>query len=181
MNHRSFSGAWASALVMTLCAGAPVTSQERNTENTLKASATSKPPAARIGELGWLRGEWVGHGLGGDALEVWSGDANGAMVGHFRSSGTDGVRFYELMTLVEVQGSLVMRLKHFNADLKGWEEKDKTVDFPLARLKDRTAYFEGLTYRREGDTLTVHVALSDGSGGAKEETLVFKRSVGTTR
>lgn len=160
---------------------APAFSQERNTENTLKAAAGSMRPAAKIVNFAWLQGEWVGQGLGSDALEVWSGAAGGAMVGHFRSSGSEGVQFYELMTLVEDKGSVTMRLKHFNADLTGWEEKGKTVDFPLLSLKGSVAFFEGLTYRREGDTLTVYVALPDSSGRPKEEKFVFKRAVHATK
>jgi hypothetical protein len=37
--------------------------------------------------------------------------------------------FYELLTIVEENGSLMLRLKHFN--LTGWEDKLKTIDFPL--------------------------------------------------
>ena len=44
--------------------------------------------------------------------------------------------FYELLTLSEIDGTLLIRLKHFHANFVGWEDKDKTVDF---RFIKRTA------------------------------------------
>ena len=40
-------------------------------------------------------------------------------------------RFQELMALVEVEGSLELWVKHFNADFTGWEEKADFVRFRL--------------------------------------------------
>ena len=45
------------------------------------------------------------------------------MMGSYRLVKDDKVIFYELQTIVEQGSSLVFRLKHFNADLSGWEEK----------------------------------------------------------
>lgn len=41
-----------------------------------------------------------------------------------------GTMFSEYMQIAPDGDSLIVRLKHFNADLTGWEEKDKTVNFP---------------------------------------------------
>jgi hypothetical protein len=148
---------------------------------TLRAQPGVAAPRATLKDAAWLEGAWLGEGLGGEAEEVWSGARGGAMVGHFRSvsSPADGsvVRFYELMTIVESNGSLVLRLKHFNPDLSGWEEKDRTVDFPLVALGsegDQALYFAGLTYRRHGDGIVAWVAIQ-GRDGVREEGFTFRR------
>lgn len=131
-------------------------------------------PAAPLADLGWLTGSWEGEGIeGAPALEAYAPAAGGQMVGHFRQMNKDGsVMFYEIITIVEDAGSLAYRLKHFNADLTGWEEKDKVAVFPLTgAAKDRWD-FSGLVYERTGpDAMTATVKVTE---GGKEETLVFR-------
>jgi hypothetical protein len=131
-------------------------------------------PAARLSDIAWLQGAWEGEGIeGAPALEAYAPAAGGQMVGHFRQSNKDGtVMFYELITIVEEGGSLSYRLKHFNADLTGWEEKDKVVSFPLTERKGDRFDFSGLVYERTGkDTMTASVKVNE---GGKTETLVFR-------
>ncbi|MGB5295445.1 MAG: DUF6265 family protein, partial [Thermoanaerobaculia bacterium] len=72
----------------------------------------------------------------------------------------DEVSFYEIFTITEEGSTALLRLKHFNADLTGWEEKNDTVDFPLVALEEGQAFFEGLTYQRQGpDELRVYLAM----------------------
>ena len=66
------------------------------------------------------------------------------MMGSFRMIENDTVNFYELMTITEQDESLILKLKHFSSDLKGWEEKDTTVDFPLVNpmiISSLTSFF----------------------------------------
>ena len=99
-------------------------------------TAYAAPPAT-LADVAWLQGSWEGEGIeGAPALEAYAPAAGGQMVGHFRQLNKDGtVMFYELITIVEEGGSLAYRLKHFNADLTGWEEKGKVVSFPLIDRK----------------------------------------------
>lgn len=39
------------------------------------------------------------------------------------------VALYELLTIVAKDDSLVLRLKHLDGSLKGWEEKDESQEF----------------------------------------------------
>lgn len=137
------------------------------------ASAFAAPPAS-LADISWLQGSWEGEGIeGAPALEAYAPAAGGQMVGHFRQLDKDGsVMFYELITIVEDGGSLAYRLKHFNADLTGWEEKDKVVSFPLTDRKGDRLDFSGLVYERTGkDTMTASVQVNE---GGKTETLVFR-------
>jgi hypothetical protein len=148
--------------------GAVDAAVETPSPNTIRLKPEAVRPAATLDAVAWLAGgTWRGDGLGGETEESWSTPAAGAMMGMFRlvKPGADGhkaVAFYEFLTFVEQQGSLVLKLKHFNADLTGWEEKDGFVTFRLARVTPDAVYFDGLTFRKEGrDKMTIFLALRD--------------------
>jgi len=137
--------------------------------------ALAASPPASLADLSWLAGSWEGEGIeGAPALEAYAPAAGGQMVGHFRQLNKDGsVMFYELITIVQEGGSLAYRLKHFNADLTGWEEKDKVTAFPLSSATNGRWDFSGLVYQRSGpDTMTATVVVHGDNG--REETLVFR-------
>lgn len=72
--------------------------------------------------------------------------------------------------------SLVLALKHFNADLTGWEEKNEVRRFRLLKLTPTEAYFEGMTFRRLGpDSVHVQVAIEQRDGTAREEDFRYTR------
>lgn len=132
-------------------------------------------PTVSLADLSWLSGAWEGEGIeGAPALEAYAPAAGGQMVGHFRQLNKDGsVMFYEIITIVQDGSSLAYRLKHFNADLTGWEEKDKVVVFPLTAASQQRWDFSGLVYERTGpDAMTASVVVHGDNG--KEETLVFR-------
>jgi hypothetical protein len=148
-----------------------------STPNTLTLPAGAPRPAARVTDLGWLVGRWDGEGLGGTFDEVWSAPAGGAMVGYFRLLRDGKPVFYELLTVLETDGSLEMRLKHVNPDMTGWEEKNGFVTFRFVRHDATGAYFEGLTFRRVGDDrIEAYLALRNRSDGTvREEKLTYRR------
>lgn len=165
-------------LVAAVLVAAPVHGQVPQTEHTLRADATDRP-AASLADVAWLEGHWRGEGLGAVVEETWLPPAGGAMAGVFRLVDDGELRFYELVTLTEEAGSLVLRLKHFNADLTGWEAADETVDFPLVRMRLDTLWFDGLTIAREGETaMRIWVALEQSSGEVGEGEFIYRR-VGT--
>lgn len=126
------------------------------------AEGASSPPA-RIADLAWLQGRWVGQGLGGTAEDLISPAADGQMMGMFRHLKADGsVNFYEFYLFAEEGGSLTQRLKHYSPMLAGWEEKDEFVNFPLVAIEERAAYFDGLSYVLDDDGgLTVAVRIAE--------------------
>ena len=81
--------------------------------------------------------------------------------------------FTEHMYVAGEAGSLVVRLKHFNADLTGWEEKDDMLSFPLLSIDQCAAYFSALTYRCDGDDAML-VAVRMKSDGEEIRELVFR-------
>lgn len=146
------------------------------TPNTLALPADAVRPKATLAAVAWLAGgAWHGEGLGGVAEEQWSAPAAGAMMGMFRlvkrdDDGRDSATFYEFLMFVEQEGSIVLKLKHFNADLTGWEEKDRFVTFRLVRATPEAVHFDGLTFRRDApDRLSIFLALRDAKTGTMSE------------
>lgn len=143
--------------------------------NTLQFDPAQGSPPATISQLSWLSGYWQGQMWGGQTEEIWSEPLAGSMMASFKFASAGKVNFYELITLFEHEGSLLMRLKHFNADLVGWEEKAEFVDFKLVKLEEHAAYFDGCTYRLiSPDELHVFVVI-DQDGKESEVQFVFKR------
>jgi hypothetical protein len=63
-------------------------------------------------------------------------------------------RVYEFLTLTQEAEGPVLRLRHFDRALVGWEEKDKPLVLPLVRQGAREAAFEGLA--SDGTRLRLH-------------------------
>jgi hypothetical protein len=145
--------------------------------NTLSLPEGAPRPAAKAADFAWLSGSWVGEGLGGSMDEVWSDPAGGAMVGYFRLVRDGKPVFYEILTLMESEGSVEMRLKHVNPDMTGWEEKNAFVTFRLVKHDATGAYFTGLTFRRISDTeMVAYLSLRNRADGTvREEKLVYRR------
>jgi hypothetical protein len=145
--------------------------------HTFKLEPGAPRPPARISDVAWLAGSWTGEFLGGTIDEVWSEPSGGAMVGFFRLVKDGKPVFYEIITLLESEGSVEMRLKHVNPDMTGWEEKKDFVTFRLVRQDATGAYFEGLTFKRVGtDAIEGYIALRDrATGKVTEEKLTYRR------
>lgn len=153
----------------------PVLAQEALTEHTLARTDSLARPPATLDDVSWLVGSWHGPGLGGETDEVWLPPVGGAMPGMFRFVQDGAPVFYEIWALREVDGSLVLELKHFNPDMTGWEARDEMTRFHLVRIEDRTAYFGGLTYQlQDSDTLQIWLALRE-NGELTEHSFTLRR------
>jgi hypothetical protein len=164
-----------SALGMTMPKSAA--GQSTLTQNTLRLDSASSSPPARIQDFAFLTGRWEGPGLGGETDEVWSGPGAGTMSGTFRLIQASKVVFYEFFALEEHEGTVALRLKHFNPGpgLPGWEERDKETSFRLVKVGTDTVWFHGLTYTRRGDELVIHLALRGADQVLREEVFRMRR------
>lgn len=143
-------------LAALVSAGAPLAAHSRE-----PAPAAETPTLA---SLDWLIGSWTGS-VGEDPIEeVWLPPVGGAMAGIFRWSKGGQVYLYELMTLEETAGSVVLKIKHFGPDLIGWEDEAASVVFDrVEATSDRSAFARRggadgarIVYRRtEGGGMTV--------------------------
>ncbi|WP_202389021.1 DUF6265 family protein [Pelagerythrobacter marinus] len=149
--------------MMTLAAmlALPAAAQE-----TQVAAEGHVPPPATIADAAWLVGDWAGAGIAGaPAAESWLPPAGGTMVGVFvQQQHQGGLMFTEHMQIAEEEGSLVLRLKHFNPDLTGWEEKDEMVRFRLIAAEPCLLRFSALTYRCDGEGGLIVAVRMQGEG-----------------
>ena len=156
-------------VVLLLCI---ITAQS---QNTLSLGENDTSPKADIKDVAWIAGHWQGEAFGGIAEEIWSPPLGNAMVASFRLIVDNQVSFYEIETITEENESLILRLKHFHANLIGWEEKDETVDFPLVKIERDKAYFSGLTFEKVSDKeMHVYVRISDEEGNQQEMKFPYK-------
>ena len=97
------------------------------------------------------------------------------MVGLFKVIRDEQVSFYEIMLLVEEEGSLNLKVKHFNADFSAWEEKTEHVTFRLVAIEEDAIHFSGLSFYRTGpDAFVGYIAMRYGDE-VREEILEYRR------
>ena len=142
----------------------------------LAAKAEGERP--RIDLVSWLAGSWKGEGLGGQVEEFWSRPAAGSMIGMFRLIQKDKVAFSEFEQIVEQDGSLIFKVKHFAPTFVGWEEKDKCVEFRFLSASGNEVRFDGLTLIKIDDNTCKHVlSLRDkATGKSNEVEIVYRRT-----
>lgn len=132
----------------------------------LPAAAPAEPakPLPGLGDLAWLAGTWTGEMEGGRIEEQWSAAAGGAMMGMFRWVSGDKVGVYEFLLFEATPEGLVLRFRHFEPGLIGWEDKDAPLTLRQTAAGSGEHAFEGgepgkplrMVYRRTGDrTMTV--------------------------
>ena len=97
--------------------------------------------------------------------ENWSEPSGGSMIATFKLIDNGKVSFYEIEIIREVNNTLILQLKHFNNDLKGWETKDDTVDFPLIEITSKKVIFEGMTFEKISDNeMNIYVDIHSDDG-----------------
>ncbi|SHH41792.1 DUF6265 family protein [Winogradskyella jejuensis] len=114
----------------------------------------------KLENIAWISGTWHGEAFGGKTEEIWSEPSGGSMMATFKLTVDNKVQFYEIEIIREIENSLVLQLKHFNNDLKGWETKDETIDFPLKYITKNKVVFEGMSFEKVSDTeMNVYVEI----------------------
>lgn len=143
--------------------------------NTRRMDSVMTSPTATLQDIAWIQGHWKGEAFGGIVEEVWTPPLGGSMMCAFKLVVDEEVRFYEIVTISEEENSLMLRLKHFHKDLKGWEEKDETVDFPLVKVTPEKMFFDGFTFERISDNeMNIYVIIGD-EGKEQEAKFNYKR------
>ena len=113
---------------------------------------------------------------GGISEEVWASPVDGAMMGMYRHIKDGKVNFYEFMNIVEKEGKIEMRIKHFNNDLTGWEEKDKYMTFPFIKADENYFEFDGLIFQKLSEKdMQITLVIVDKEGNTRTEVFTFTR------
>ena len=149
---------------------------QKKSPNTIRYDSTAGSPPATLESLKWLAGHWRGEAFGGITEEVWTPAIGGSMMCAFKLVADGKVTFYELVSIIEEGGTLIMKLRHFHNDLRGWEEKDNPLTFRLVKVTADRVYFDEFTYERAGDNdLNIYVVIKQRDGSESEVKFAYKR------
>lgn len=136
--------------------------------NLSSNAQTEKTLEPKLENIAWISGNWKGEAFGGITEENWSKPSGGSMMATFKLINNGEVAFYEIEIIREIENTLILQLKHFNSDLKGWETKDETVDFPLKEITQNKVVFEGMTFERvDANEMNVYVDMHQKDGSVK--------------
>ncbi len=143
--------------------------------------ADAPPPVpATLADVSFMAGHWVGGEAGDVSEEVWAAPEGDSMMGMWRYVTKGRAGIFEFLTLTAEGPNVVLRIRHFDPELVGREDKERAVELPLVSKGPGEAVFEGaeyggkgtvrLTYRGGGDTLTGTL-----EKGEKKEEFRFRR------
>jgi hypothetical protein len=143
-----------------------------------------QPQNAALSPLAFLTGRWMSEERTEVQEENWSPVIGNSMTGSFRIVQSGRPVFYEFWAVELDENRPVLKLKHFNADLAGWEEKNASTKMPLVSNAEDDAVFAeedgsvSLHYHRIGDrlTCTVHHVRN---GKSSDETFTLMRAPGS--
>ncbi len=161
-----------------LCFGisSTVFAQSLRTEHTYQLDTPETRPAASLEDVSWLVGSWSGEAFGSNFEEVWNPASAGSMVGMWKLLKDDQVVFYELMLLVEEEGSLSIKVKHFSEDFTAWEDKEEFVQFRLVKITADEIHFAGISfYRINDDEIHAYIVMKH-DGEVREEKMTYIRN-----
>lgn len=130
----------------------------------LAAQSAKSPAEVKLEDLSFICGHNRGELNGAIIDEHWSEVGGDTMIGMFREIKNGKAQMYEFLTIEQTATGLVLRLRHFDPGLVGWEEKAQANSYPLVSWKPNEAVFEHpdkttrLTFRSTSKT-TLEVTL----------------------
>ncbi len=130
----------------------------------------------KLENIAWISGNWKGEAFGGQVEENWSKPSGGSMMATFKLINEGKVSFYEIEIIRELENTLVLQLKHFDSELKGWETKEETVDFPLIKVTTERVVFEGMSFEKVNDNeMNVYVDIENDAGNIEKVKFNYKK------
>lgn len=149
---------------------------EFKTSATNPLNNTSAILEPKLENIKWIAGNWKGEAFGGQTEENWSEPSAGSMMATFKLIDKDKVVFYEIEIIREVENTLILQLKHFGSDLKGWEEKDKTIDFPLKEITENKVVFEGMIFEKiSANEMNIYVDIKQDNDSVETVKFNYKK------
>lgn len=149
---------------------------EFTTSATNPLNNTSAILEPKLENIKWIAGNWKGEAFGGQTEENWSEPSAGSMMATFKLIDKDKVVFYEIEIIREVENTLILQLKHFESDLKGWEEKDKTIDFPLKEITENKVVFEGMIFEKiSANEMNIYVDIKQDNDSVETVKFNYKK------
>ena len=141
---------------------------------TIQAQDTLLEP--KLENIAWISGNWKGEAFGGQVEENWSKPSGGSMMATFKLINEGKVSFYEIEIIRELENTLVLQLKHFDSELKGWETKEETIDFPLIKVTTDRVVFQGMSFEKVNENeMNVYVDIENDAGIIEKVKFNYKK------
>ena len=138
-------------------------------QSTVSIPENGTSPKAHLSEMAWMEGSWKGEAFGGITQEIWGPPLGGSMLFSFKLVVDDSVRFYELGHIRQIDETLIYELKHFDENLKAWEEKDEVQQFKFVKREGNRMFFDGFTFEKVADNEINIYALIENEDGTEKE------------
>lgn len=123
-----------------------------------------------------MEGHWKGEAFGGITEEIWTPPLGGSILFSFKLVVEDKVIFYELGHIRQLGETLVFELKHFNDDLKGWEEKNEIQSFKFVKSDANRFYFDGFIFEKiSSNEINIYGLIHQYNGNVKEVKFNYKK------
>lgn len=118
---------------------------------------------SQLKQLSWLNGCWKGTGLGGEVQECWVSSADGIYTSVFQMAKDGKQQFSEIVSIAEFDGTLGMRVKHFDPAFNQWaSDRGVGVTFPFVEIGENFIQFDGLRYELIDAVLHVTLDMKQG-------------------
>lgn len=128
------------------------------------ASSVQAGPPATIADLSWMTGNWAGQ-LGPNQLEEnWIGGEGGSIAAMVRMTGNDATSMFEMITIEEVDGSLVLHIQQWNPGMESRTEGPQEME--LVEISENSVKFKAVSEggmaslgysHPDADTFIIHV------------------------
>jgi hypothetical protein len=95
-----------------------------------------------LADLSFISGKWQGS-IGTSTIEEhWMAPSGDNMLGMYRIMKDGKGTMYELCIIEQTPNGPVLKIKHFNPGLVGWEDKTESATFGLIAFEKNKATFE---------------------------------------
>ncbi len=134
----------------------------------ITTAALAAEPPATIDDLDWMTGTYAGA-LGPNQLEEnWIKAEGASIAAMVRSTGNNVTNMFEMITIEEMDGSLVLHIQQFNPGFVARTPAPQKMT--LAMITGNHVHFvsasegsmKSLGYTKEGDKFTIHVEQASG-------------------
>lgn len=139
--------------------------------------------SAKIADLDWLAGRWVGKWGPRTAEQVWTSPEAGLMLCAFRVFEDHHTLLVELFTLEQKEDGLELHFRHFTPDLVPWETS-AAADLMLHSYDSKRWTFlnsgkgepkRSIIIRVDSDTYTLRSEIASGTGPVRIVDITFHR------
>ncbi|WP_025742613.1 DUF6265 family protein [Aquimarina pacifica] len=149
---------------------------QKNVSKIIKFEEDTVSPKATLQDVSWISGYWRGEAFGGIIEEIWSDPLGDSMMFSFKLVIDNKVKFYEIGGITQKDSTLLLQLKHFDGDFKGWEEKEKTIDFRLVKIEKNIIYFDEFTFEKVSPSeMNVYININNDDETSTITTFNYKK------